>query len=412
MSKIKKSLLFVTLGLGIKLLADPLGYTNQNLYYKIYQQGIYDTYKEINSLLVQNLTNSPLEALDHKIIVAVNINNLPINQILYLSVIGQKNFFNTFTAENKNDGNLYLIFGVYDRKADADYAINVLRNKNINAEEIFNGNWYNYNIILKDIIFKLKNGALRNYPVKVIVEKEIILKKEKNIKNQKTLYQNKPVSNSHTNNRLQKLFTLIGHLKINGMPYVNKNKVYIYYQGKLYGLGDYINGFKITQAYSKKAIIQNKPYNEYIFMFDDYKNYHLIYRVPVKKTNTCRCNSKKFQKTPKKNKKLISSTPKQNINKANITHTNNTTSKIKTISCNFNNIISFLVKKDNSIKTISVQNTPLANLNNVKCYWDGKLYTLTYPNGVKLQVYKITPINYQSIYIQPKDLENACNVNN
>lgn len=399
MQKLKK-IVYTLLFFNI-LLADVLGVNinnSFNTYNEIYQQGVYDTYNEINSLLTQNLTNTPLTALNNKIVVALNINNTPINKILYLSVVGKKNFFNTFIAKNENNDVNYLIFGVYERKPDADYALNILKRKNIPVVEIFNGRWYNNNIILKNIVFKLKMGALKNLPVKVIVDKEVILQTgNKKNNNSRIVNNNKEDKNI---SKIKKLITLITHLKFYGIPVIKNRNLYIKFKNRYYGLNDQISGFTITQAYVEKK----PPYTEYIFRFNDYNRYHLIYRILKEKSN-CSNKNKHIQN---KNNNTVKNKSIQNKK----TSIQTSVSSVKTFTCNFGKIMSFMQKTaDGQFKILTTAATPLANSNNVQCFSDFKIHKILF-DGEKISCYKIKPLNYPyTIYINPKVFKNECHSN-
>lgn len=424
MSFIKKNKKFLALlFLGVNLFADPINTSNFTLYNNIYQQGIYDTYNQIISLLNENMANTPLIALNNKIIVAVNIDSFPINKILYYSVIGKKNFFESFTAKNENDGHNYLIFGIYDRKADADYALNILKQKEINAIEVFNGQWYNNNIILKNLVFQLKNGALKNFPVKVIVEKEIIEQTQSFSKPKSKLVSVNINRNYFNKNKniLSVLFTVIGHLKKYGQPGKDKNGIFIMYKNKKYRINDTVEGFKITQAYIKYKCHKNKLYKMYVFRFDNYDNYHLIYRFPVSVKNL---DKQKCNKLENDNKNDNNQSNAQNKNKKNnsennnFSKNNNSQKKIKNIVCDFSKILSFIEKNQNGKYVIvKTATTSFANNNNVQCYWDKQIYNIpvaiTNNQTIPMKFYKIVPINQnQNIYIQKKDLENDCSIDN
>jgi len=269
-----------------------INFNNSNAL-EIYKTAIYDTYLQLNKFIEEGVDTHRLKQFDGKIVVGIMTDNLPINEILYLSVIGTKNFFQVKTAYDENTKRGFLIFSAYDREADANYSLNKLRKLGIKAVKVYNGKWYNNPVVVNSIIIQLKNTALANFPVKVIVkEKYILIPKEKYIVvpkyKEKVIYKTpKKIKKTsfvkeEKKEKIAKLITLITHLKKEAIPIVKDELIGLKWKGKFYTKGSKIGEFTITETKKSFYIYKCRKYLKVAFKFDDFDKYHLVFRIPLK----------------------------------------------------------------------------------------------------------------------------------
>ncbi|MDR1285366.1 MAG: hypothetical protein LBJ88_04110 [Campylobacteraceae bacterium] len=111
-------------------------------------------------------------------IVILPIENIPMNEIIYIQYISHKEDFKTTLTENG------IIFGDYDRKIDANEVINkIKRVLNYDAKIIDNvGEFYTYPILAKPVYDLIAEG----------------LKKDGVIKDVKVVYANQPKASAST----------------------------------------------------------------------------------------------------------------------------------------------------------------------------------------------------------------------
>jgi len=367
--------------------ADDLSPQQDTSFKNIYKQGIYDSLITLEDYISQDLIIKRIKDFDNKIIVAIPTKNLPTNDIIYYSVITKKKFFNPITAYDLKSKKGYLVFNAYSREADADFALKQLNSIHINAYKIYNGKWVSYPVVVKNIINILKIKNLKNMPTKVIIEKIYIYKKEKpkikyiSIPTKKRTIKHNTSSLTKTsqNNKLKRLITLITHIKYEGQPFITKDgKIGFFYKNKFYTLGDKINGFTITETKKSYYYFNGRKYMKLIFRFDNYNNYHLIFRIPLKKPERI-VPPKKPIKKPKKEIKVPCNNcnPERNFFKNKTTETqvtntnNNTSSKKESITnnvtnnfytCDFSNVQA-LNDPQNFEKLILRINTPYGDFN-------------------------------------------------
>lgn len=144
--------------------------------YVYYQDGIYDAYSQINKDIKDGLKENIVKDLADKYLVEVNLKSYSLVDLIFFKAIAQKNqMFNTVVVKDLGDGENYIVFDAYQRKADAVYAANKLEESGISAKITFNeGRKLRQNpLVIKKIIGDIKN-ELSDAPVKmVVIEKRI-----------------------------------------------------------------------------------------------------------------------------------------------------------------------------------------------------------------------------------------------
>ena len=419
----------------------------------VYQQAIYDTYLQLQDFIAEGVDTYKIKSYDGKIIVGISIDNLPINQIIFYSVIGSRNSFNVRTVYDQHTKRGYLVFGAYNREADANYAIQQLKMLNINAVKIYNGDWFNNPVVVNSIVEQLKNTALANFPIKVIKIKEIyykekpvyiplkpktkVIKLPLNVQIKKCkmlLYKNNILQSEKA--RIKELITLIGHLRREAIPIADNSIIGFKWKGKIYKKGDVIDGFKITNTRIAYYIYKCKKYEKIIIKFDDYNNYHLIFRVPLNsKIPSCsieengillktsnRSNPKQsIQQTSQSlstNKLKVKKHNANTQNKSkqqNVTNSSNNQKPKKTqqpkenntlnLMCDYSKIVSFFNPTYKKIVTIDL--TPFSSIKNqvilTKIYLNKKIKYL----GSDWLLIK--PQGFEAKYYIPKEaIKNFC----
>jgi len=408
----------------------------------IYQQAIYDTYLQLQNFIIEGVDVYQIKSYDGKIIVGIPIDNLPINKIIFYSVIGNRNSFNVRTVYDQHTKRGYLVFGAYSREADADYAIQQLKSLNINAVKIYNGNWFNNPVVVNSIVQQLKNSALANFPVKVVKIKEIYYKEKPiyipfkpktqvvklplNVQIKKCkmlLYKNNILQSEKA--RIKKLITLIGHIKREAIPIADDSMIGFKWKGKIYKKGDMIDGFKITNTRVDYYIYKCKKYKKIIIKFDNYDDYHLIFRVPLHlKIPSCSIeengvllktsNSYKPNKfIQQRNKSSLKNTKNKphNVNTQNKQQQNNTNNsnnynqksnkpqqpknRILNLKCDYSEILSFFNPSDKTPVTIDF--TPFSSIKgqivltkiylNKKIKYFNSIWLLIQPQGFEAKYY-------------------------
>ena len=229
--------------------------------FSYYTDGVYDTYSEIENSLRSGLKEEALEDIQSKWLVVQDISSDSTVQIIFYRTIAHKNnFFNSVIAKNNSNNKNYMVYGKYARKADAEFALNRLKEKGLNPFIVFSGkdNSYTTNpIVVKKFIKDMKN-LLRNTPVLLIKTTETIESSKCEKQKVKTVYIEKKVQEKQCSfdSKVYSDFKLFKEQwRLRGkINFKNKTIVYKERSGhtNTFGIKDLFKGYKITEIYFAK----------------------------------------------------------------------------------------------------------------------------------------------------------------
>lgn len=137
-----------------------------------YKDGIYDTTSLVNKYLKEGLQETVLDQYQGKYLVVLNLEKSSYVETIFFQNIAEKEQIQDVKiAKRINDGKTYMVFGAYDRKADADMIRDRLFESGIDAVVFLNNDPRN-GYIVNPIIVKKYLGEIRelikDMPVKVI----------------------------------------------------------------------------------------------------------------------------------------------------------------------------------------------------------------------------------------------------
>jgi hypothetical protein len=136
-----------------------------------YTDGVYDCYMQINRDIQGGLSKRYLSEYSGKYLVGMSVDNSPIVDIIFYKTVGSKNNLDPEIAKYVPTGKTYIIFGYFDRLADAKYLLKKIKSYGISAK-IFQGKskkeWKRNPVVINKLINDLKR-AVSNTPVRVAV---------------------------------------------------------------------------------------------------------------------------------------------------------------------------------------------------------------------------------------------------
>ena len=308
---VKKTLLVAT----ILLSASNLFAIDREIAMKFYFDGIYDSYSQIEDSIKKGLKKDRLYQFRNKYIVYKEAGDLPFVKLLMLKTIAYKNNLTDVAigkspTTNKN----YVVFGGYDRKADALYIKQRLAENGISAKVEYNKETLIRNpIIIKKYVSDARR-LIKNLPVKVIeIEKRYYIPQKEKVK--------PPVKIKIDKNADKDILRELKMLK----KYFYKTKIstgrsllYVYRKDlagyNAYTKGDYVTRHLILKDYS---YVPGK-YIKAILATEDGREFVLVKKIkkPSKTTAKKSSHKSKPECKPKKSKKGKNKHPKKEKRKS------------------------------------------------------------------------------------------------
>lgn len=371
-----------------------------NKSFDYWQDGVYDAYTEIENSLRRGLKEDKLKDLKNKWLIIQDISkDSTVQLIFYRTVAYKNNFLEAVTVKNNINGKNYVIYGSYNRKADAVYASKRLSEKGIEADTVYSGDNVSYSnnpIIIKKLIMDMKL-LLEDTPVIVVKETEILNKDSskdlprKQVKCKKTVCPKISKNEILNNNVLHNFFSLEAKFKLRGKIDTDDETVIFEERSGIknhYKKKDFFKGFKITEIYKNSqtgfAVVK--------IMGDNGKTYKLYEKISdSSKPKSKKSAVKAVKKEEEKKLGYVSnSKAKTDVKKKNIAV--NTTDNTDVYRCDFSKIS---IAKDKAGNKISVSKTHYAD----------KQLDVRITKGEK--EYKIQYSGYETIFIQPYYFKNC-----
>jgi len=213
--------------------------------FDFYSDGIYDAYIQINKEIKAGIQERYMQEYVGKYLVAIDVENSSIVDIIYYKTIGSKKSLDAVTVLHVATGKHYLVFDYFKRKANAallqdkllEYKVPAVIMEDAEAEDFKRDP-----LVLKKFIDDLKE-VTRRMPVKVIAVNRSISglppinrgEKYRKEKHAPRISGKKAAVSSFL--QLKKKFAESGWL--------NQSK--IHFCKKVYEIGDTIQGFKIVK---------------------------------------------------------------------------------------------------------------------------------------------------------------------
>jgi len=244
----KGTLLFKRLSLmAIFAIASQAYAIDKKVAMKFYFDGIYDSYSQIEDSIKKGLKKERLNQFRNKYIVFKDADNAPFVKLLMYKTIAFKNNLTDVTiGKDPSTKKDYIIFGGYDRKADAEYIRQRLMENSINAQVAFNDKTFVRDPIIVNQYIEQARKLIKNLPVKVIeIEKRYYIPELKRKKSFQCIKIKTPPSKQAEREAMQEYEMLKRHFdktKISSGGHI----LYIYRED-LGGMNAYTKGDYVTK---------------------------------------------------------------------------------------------------------------------------------------------------------------------
>lgn len=269
--------------------------------YKAYQEGVYSTTALINKHLREGLQETVLDQYASKYLVVANLDKMSFVDIIFYENISEKQqILDVRTAKKVNTGENFMVFGAFERKADASMIQERLGENGLETEVIYNSeakNMYVQNpLIVKKYLSDIRE-LIKDMPVRVVKVEKTILKDGSDQKCQPSALLSQKLE-SLPNLSIQEEFSKLEDQWIKGGETGNKASNYI----AIKRTGGFLIGKKNYYVIGEKIgcfLLKNIIHNDYaktdsiILMGPDLREY-----VATKPSNFYRIE--KASITPKK----------------------------------------------------------------------------------------------------------------
>lgn len=172
MVSLKKTLFTVFIVLSTSVSAYD-GAENSSLQY--YRDGVYDTTAQINKHLRNGLQEQVMDQYINRYLVMTDLEKFSFVDILFFETIAEKNhILDVSIVKNIQTDKSYMVFGGYERKADADMIADKLTESGVNTNVKLNQEVFIKNpIVVKKFLGDIRE-MIKDMPVKIVkIEKTI-----------------------------------------------------------------------------------------------------------------------------------------------------------------------------------------------------------------------------------------------
>lgn len=256
----KKNILASILLIPLCLSAAPRGMVE----FKAYQEGVYNTTALINKHLREGLQETVLDQYAGKYLVVANLDKMSFVDIIFYENISEKQqILDVRTAKKMNTGENFMVFGAFERKADATMIQERLAESGLETEVVFNSepkNMYVQNpLIVKKYLGDIRE-LIKDMPVRVVKIEKTIVKDGSEVKCQPSAVT--PKFDALPNLSVQDEFAKIEDQWIKGGETGNKPSNYI----AIKRFGGFLNGKKNYYVIGEKIgcfLLKNIIHNDY-----------------------------------------------------------------------------------------------------------------------------------------------------
>ncbi|MDD4969872.1 MAG: hypothetical protein PHT07_10635 [Paludibacter sp.] len=145
-----------------------------------YKEGVYNTTSLINKQLREGLQETILDQYQGKYLVVANLDKMNLVDIIfYENIAQQQQILDVKTAKRVSSGENFIVFGAFERKADASMIQDRLADSGVETEVVYNSdpkNGYMQNpIIVKKYLGDIRE-LIKDMPVRVVKIERTILK--------------------------------------------------------------------------------------------------------------------------------------------------------------------------------------------------------------------------------------------
>lgn len=142
-----------------------------------YRDGVYDTTAQINKHLRNGLQEQVMDHYKNRYLVLIDLERYSTVDILFFETVAERNhILDVETVKNTKNNKSYMVFGAFERQADADLISQKMNDSTVTTDVRFNTDVYVKNpIVVKKFLSDIRE-MIKDMPVKVITIQKTIAK--------------------------------------------------------------------------------------------------------------------------------------------------------------------------------------------------------------------------------------------